>query len=86
MNCSVYSRLLYNDGDIGGYTSAVSGQRLDKQVPVARQQILTYAKVRKLNYKSGRTVFSTWFVLRCYKEGTNSVDSQFCTGLCEERT
>jgi hypothetical protein len=70
---------------MGGYTSAVSGQRLNKQVPVARQQILTYAKVRQLDYKSGRTVFSTWFVPRCYKEGTKAVDSQFCTGLREER-
>jgi hypothetical protein len=27
-----------------------------------------------------------WSMLRCYKQGTRSVDSQFCTGVCKKRT
>jgi hypothetical protein len=42
---------------MGGYTRAVSGQRLGKGVPVARQQF---------DY-NGRAVFSTWSVPRGYK-------------------
>jgi hypothetical protein len=37
--------LLCNDRDIGGYTRTVSGQRLGKHVPIARQQILNNATV-----------------------------------------
>jgi hypothetical protein len=35
--------LLCNDLEMGGYTRAVSGQRLSKQVLVARQQIINNA-------------------------------------------
>jgi hypothetical protein len=45
-----------------------------------------FLKLKKLDYKIGRAMFSTWFVPRCYKQGTKSADSQFSTGLCEERT
>jgi hypothetical protein len=57
---------------MGGCTRAVSGQRLRKRIPVARQQILNNATVGNNNE---RTVFSMWSVPRCYKEGTKSVDS-----------
>jgi hypothetical protein len=46
--------LLYNDSEVGGYTRAVSGQRLGKHVSVARQQLLT---MQQFNYNNGRTVF-----------------------------
>jgi hypothetical protein len=36
------------------------------------------------NYR--RDVFSVWSVPRCYKQGTRLEASQFCTGVCEERT
>jgi hypothetical protein len=34
----------------------------------------------------GNGVFSMWSVPRCYRQGAKSVESQFCTGGCEERT
>jgi hypothetical protein len=37
---------------MGVYTRAVSGQRLDKHVPVARQQILNKATVGLQEWKS----------------------------------
>jgi hypothetical protein len=37
--------LLRNDREMGGYTKAVSGERLGKHVPVARQQTLNIATV-----------------------------------------
>jgi hypothetical protein len=33
-----------------------------------------------------KTGISTWFVQTCYKKGTKLVESEFCTGGCEERT
>jgi hypothetical protein len=39
---------------MGGYTRAVSRQRLGKHVPVARQQILI---MQQLDYNSGKAVF-----------------------------
>jgi hypothetical protein len=57
------------------YTRAVSGQRLGKHVPVARQQILNNATVRLQQW----VLFSTWSVPRCYKQGTRSVESEFCS-------
>jgi hypothetical protein len=42
--------------------------------------------MQQLDYNNGRTVFSMWIVPRCYKERTKLVDSQFCTGVSEERT
>jgi hypothetical protein len=65
------------------YTRAVSGQRLGKHIPIARHQILNN---EKLYCNNGRCVFSTWSVARCYKQGTRLELSQFCTGVCEERT
>jgi hypothetical protein len=41
--------------------------------------------MQPLRYNSGRSVFSVWSVLRCYKQGTRSVD-KFAMGVCEERT
>jgi hypothetical protein len=31
--------------------------------------------MKQSDYKSGRAVFSTWSVPRCYKQGTRAVDS-----------
>jgi hypothetical protein len=70
----------------GGYTTAVSGQRLDKHVPVARRQILNNATVGLQQWKNcvlyvvcdeviGETRFEAW-----------SVESEFCTGICDEKT
>jgi hypothetical protein len=50
--------------------------------PVARQQILTDVTVECNNRKA---VFSMWSVPRCCKQGTKSVDREFCTEGCEER-
>jgi hypothetical protein len=58
---------------MGRYTRAISGQRLCKHVPVARQQILNNAMVEQQQCK--RSV-STWSVPRYYKQRTRSVDSQ----------
>jgi hypothetical protein len=60
---------------------ADSGQILDKHVPIARQHVLNNATVGLQQWKRGG---SAWSVLRCYKQGTKSV--QFRTGGCEERT
>jgi hypothetical protein len=51
--------LLCNDREIGGYTRAVSGQRLGKHVPTATDTKATREKL-----------FSMWSVSRCYKQGT----------------
>jgi hypothetical protein len=59
--------LLCHDREVGGYTRAVSGQRLGRHVPVARQKIRNNATVERNN---GRAVFSMWSVPRCYKQGT----------------
>jgi hypothetical protein len=45
-------QLLRNDREMGEYTRAVSGQRLGKHVPVARQQILNNARVGPQHWKS----------------------------------
>jgi hypothetical protein len=42
--------------------------------------------MQQLDYNNGRAVFSTWSVPRCYKQGMKSVESEFCTGVFEERT
>jgi hypothetical protein len=44
--------LLCNDREMGGYTRAVSRQRLGKHVPVARQQILNNATFGVQKWKS----------------------------------
>jgi hypothetical protein len=67
--------LLCNDSEMGGYTMAVCGQRLDKHVSTATY---TYAKIEEL--------FSVWSLPRFYEQGTRLELSQFCTGVCEERT
>jgi hypothetical protein len=51
---------------MGGYTRPVSRQRLCKHVPAATVRHATE---------------ETESVLRCYKQETKSVESQFCTGL-----
>jgi hypothetical protein len=40
------------DREMGGYTSAISGQQPGKHVPFARQQILNNAKVGLQQWKS----------------------------------
>jgi hypothetical protein len=60
----------------------VATPRLGKHVPVARQQILSNVTVGLQQWKRG---VSTWSVPRCYKQGTRSIQSQFCKGGCEER-
>jgi hypothetical protein len=50
-------QLLCNDREIGGYTRPISGQRLGKHAPIARQQILNNATVVLQQWK--RDVFST---------------------------
>jgi hypothetical protein len=49
---TVLEPFLCNGHEIGGYTKAVSGQRLVKHVPVARQQILNNATVGLQQWKS----------------------------------
>jgi hypothetical protein len=44
--------LVCNDREMGGYTRAFFGQRLGKQIPVARQQILNNATVGLQQWKS----------------------------------
>jgi hypothetical protein len=56
---------------MGGYTRAVSGQRLGKHIPAASDMHAT------------GTVFSTWSVLRCYKQGTRLELSQLYPGRYE---
>jgi hypothetical protein len=65
--------LLCNDSEMGGYTRAVSGQRLGKHVPAKQtteQCPLLGSKFsimqQKLDYNNGRAVFSTWSVPRDY--------------------
>jgi hypothetical protein len=62
---------------MGGYTKAISGQRLGKHVPVARQQILNIATVGRNNESA---VFSMLSVPRCYRQGTRPVDSSVLHG------
>jgi hypothetical protein len=45
-------RLLCNDQEMGGFTRAVSGQRLGKHVPVVMQQIINNATVGLQQWKS----------------------------------
>jgi hypothetical protein len=51
--------LLCNDREMDGYIRAVSGQRLGKHVPVARQQIFNSLTVRLEQWKS-----SVFYVVR----------------------
>jgi hypothetical protein len=66
---------------MGGYTRAVSGQRLGRNVSAKQtlEQCLfldsRFLIMQLLDYSNGRAVFSTWCVIRCYEEGTRSVDS-----------
>jgi hypothetical protein len=55
---------------MGGYTRAVSGQRLREHVPVYRRHILNNATV---GLQQGKRSVSTWSVSRCYKQETVSV-------------
>jgi hypothetical protein len=50
---------------------------------IARQQVHNSARVGLQQWKQGDCM---WSVLKCYKEGTKSVDSEFCMEVCEERT
>jgi hypothetical protein len=56
--------LLCNDSEMGGYTRAVSGQRLGEHIPVPRHQIHINVTVGLQQWK--RCV-STWSVPRNYK-------------------
>jgi hypothetical protein len=75
--------LLCNEREMGGYTRAISRQQLGKHVPMLGTRFLI---MQWLDCNNGRAVFSMWSVLRCYKQGTRSVDGQFCMGVCEEGT
>jgi hypothetical protein len=66
----------------GRIYQGVSGPRLGKHFPAARQQTLNNATVR---HNNRRAAFSMWSMLRCYKQGTRSFDIQFCTEVCEDR-
>jgi hypothetical protein len=52
-------------------------------IAIVRQLILNNAAVGLQQWKRG---VSMWSVLRCYKQGTKSGDSEFCIEVCEERT
>jgi hypothetical protein len=67
---------------MGGYTRTVSGQRLGKHVPVARQQMLNDPTVGPQQLKS-----CVFYVVRAdvISKGKGEF-SQFCTGGCEETT
>jgi hypothetical protein len=60
--------LLCNDREMGGYTRAVSGQRLGKHVLIATD---TKATIKEL--------FSMWSASRFYKQGTRLELSLFAT-------
>jgi hypothetical protein len=68
---------------MGGYTGAISGKRLGKHIPVARQQSLNNATVKCNNR---RAVVSMWSMPRCYKQGKRLDQVQFCMGRCEEKS
>jgi hypothetical protein len=76
--------LLRNDREIGGYSRAVSRQRLGKHVPVARQQILNNATVGLQQWKT------ECFLCRPCRDiiskGHKVSVVQFYRGVCEERT
>jgi hypothetical protein len=55
--------LLCNDHEMVVYTRAVSGQRLGKHIPIARQQILNNTTVGLQQWKCG---VSKWSMLRSY--------------------
>jgi hypothetical protein len=57
--------LLFDDREKGGYTRAVSGQRLGEHVPVARQQIINNETV---GLQQWTRCVSTWSVPRSYLE------------------
>jgi hypothetical protein len=61
--------LLSNDHEMGGYTRAVSGKRLGKHVPVARQQIINNAAVGRNNRSC------VFYVVRAeiYSKGQNQL-------------
>jgi hypothetical protein len=65
-----------------GYTRAVSGQRLCKHVPVARQQILNIATTKLQQWKNDIVYLIRAEMLQA-KERLEL--SQICTGVCEER-
>jgi hypothetical protein len=54
--------------------AAVATQLRDKRISAAT------------NSDTIEELFSLWSVPRCYKQGTRSEVSQFCMGVCEERT
>jgi hypothetical protein len=70
---------LCNDREIGGYTRAVSRQRLGKYVPTTSNRRATIEVLLE-------TGFSTRSVPRSDKEDNWGRSSQFCMGVCEERT
>jgi hypothetical protein len=59
------------------YREIVSGQRLSKHVPVAKQQVVNNATAGLQQWK--RSV-SAWSVPRCYKQGTKSVGGSVLHG------
>jgi hypothetical protein len=73
--------LLCNDHEMDGYTKAVSGQRLGKHVPVARQHILNNAIVGSQQWNSCFLCVPCQDVIR---KGQGQF-SQFYTGGCEDR-
>jgi hypothetical protein len=64
-------------------TAAVSGQRLSKQVSVARQQIFNNATV---GLNNRRAVFYVVRAEMLYAGGLELSSVEFCMGSCEERT
>jgi hypothetical protein len=57
--------LLCNGREMGGYTRAVSGQRLVKYVPLLSSRFLI---MQQLDYNNGRAVISRWSLQRGYKQ------------------
>jgi hypothetical protein len=70
--------MLSNDREMDGNTRVVSGQRLGKHVPIARQKILNNTKV---GIQQRTTVFLMWSVPRCYKQGTSLESVSSVRGL-----
>jgi hypothetical protein len=64
---------------MGGYTRAVSGQRLGKHVPAKQtteqrpSQGGIFLIMQQLDYNNGGTPFSEWSVPRSYKQVARSV-------------
>jgi hypothetical protein len=65
----------------------IAGQFLgNNSVNTFRLLVSRFLIKQRLDYNNKIAVFSTWSVPRHYKQGTRLERSQFCTGVCEERT